>query len=79
MVSGGYGCEQVHFIAPSADRLPDELDKFVFSFNTSPNDQDNIDLVIKAGIAHLWFVTIHPFDNRNVRLTRDDRADASKK
>ena len=42
----------------------------VFCFNSSPNEQDNIDLVIKAGIAHLWFVTIHPFDDGNGRLTR---------
>ena len=60
VVSGGYGREQVHFVAPSADKLPDELDKFLSWFNTSPNEQDNIDLVIKAGIAHLWFVTILP-------------------
>ncbi|WP_227500777.1 Fic family protein [Psychrobacter sp. G] len=38
-------------------------------FNTLPNEQENIDLVIKAGIAHLWFVTIHPFDDGNGRLT----------
>lgn len=70
VVSGGYGREQVHFVAPSADKLSDELDKFLSWFNTSPNEQDNIDLVIKAGIAHLWFVTIHPFDDGNGRLTR---------
>ena len=70
VVSGGYGREQVHFIAPSAYRLPDELDKFLSWFNISPNEQDDIDLVIKAGIAHLWFVTLHPFDDGNGRLTR---------
>ena len=70
VVSGGYGREQVHFVAPSADKLPDELDKFLSWFNTSPNEQENIDLVIKAGIAHLWFVTIHPFYDGNGRLTR---------
>ncbi len=70
VVSGGYGREQVHFVAPSADRLIDELNKFLSWFNTSPNEQDNIDLVIKAGIAHLWFVTLHPFDDGNGRLTR---------
>ena len=70
VVSGGYGREQVDFVAPSADRLADELDKFLYWFNTSPNEQDNTDLVIKAGIAHLWFVTIHPFDDGNGRLTR---------
>jgi len=70
VVSGGYGREQVHFVAPSADRLPDELDKFLLWFNTSSNKQDDIDLVIKAGVAHLWFVTLHPFDDGNGRLTR---------
>ncbi len=70
VVSGSYGREQVHFVVPSADTLPDELDKFLSWFNTSPNKQDNIDLVIKAGIAHLLFVTIHPFDDGNGRLTR---------
>ena len=70
VVSGGYGREQVHFVAPSADKLPDELEKFLLWFNTSSNDQDDIDLVIKAGIAHLWFVTLHPFDDGNGRLTR---------
>ena len=70
VVSGGYGREQIHFVAPHADKLSDELNQFLSWFNTSPNQQDNIDLVIKAGIAHLWFVTIHPFDDGNGRLTR---------
>lgn len=70
VVSGGYGREQVHFVAPSADRLPNELDKFLLRFNTSLNKQDDIDLVIKAGIAHLWFVTLHPFGDGNGLLTR---------
>ncbi|MGE6481836.1 DUF4172 domain-containing protein [Psychrobacter namhaensis] len=42
VVSGGYGREQVHFVAPSADRLPDELDRFLLWFNTSSNEQDDI-------------------------------------
>ena len=70
VVSGGYGREQFHFVAPSADTLSDKLDKFLFWFNTPPNEQENIDLIIKAGIAHLWFVTIYPFDDGNGRLTR---------
>lgn len=70
VVSGGYGREQVHFVAPSADRLADELDNFLLWFNRLPNEQDSMDLVIKAGIAHLWFVTLHPFDDGNGRLTR---------
>ena len=70
VVSGGYGREQVHFISPSAETLPDELTKFLLWFNTSSYEQDDIDLVIKAGIAYLWFVTLHPFDDGNGRLTR---------
>lgn len=67
VVSGGYGKTKVHFEAPSADRLPDELAKFLNWYNT---DQPNLDLTIKAGIAHLWFVTLHPFDDGNGRITR---------
>ena len=70
VVSGGYGREQVHFVAPSAEKLPDALEKCLSWFNTSPHEQYDIDLVIKAGIAHLWFVTIHPFDDGKGRLTR---------
>ncbi|GAF55533.1 LOW QUALITY PROTEIN: Fic family protein [Psychrobacter sp. JCM 18901] len=70
VVSGGYGRERVHFVAPSTDRLPDELSKFLLWFNLSSNEQDDMDLVVKAGIAHLWFVTLHSFDDGNGRLTR---------
>lgn len=67
VVSGGYGRTKVHFEAPAAERLPEELDKFLIWFN---DDQLGLDLTIKAGIAHLWFVTLHPFDDGNGRLTR---------
>ena len=70
VVSGSYGREQVHFVAPSANRLNQELEQFLIWFNTPRNELDYLDLVIKAGIAHLWFVTIHPFDDGNGRLTR---------
>ena len=70
VISSGYGHEWVHFAAPSADRLAEELNDFLLWLNTSCDQQDNIDLVIKAGIAHLWFVTLHPFDDGNGRLTR---------
>ena len=66
VVSGGYGREKVHFVAPNADRLSTELTEFLNWFNTT----DELDLVLKAGIAHLWFVTLHPFDDGNGRLTR---------
>ena len=70
VVSGGYGRERVHFVAPHADRIFDELDLFLQWLNMPSSQQDNLDLVIKAGIAHLWFVTLHPFDDGNGRLTR---------
>lgn len=70
VVSGGYGREQVHFVAPSADRLDHELEQFLLWFNTSDDKLNHLDLVVKAGVAHLWFVTLHPFDDGNGRLTR---------
>ena len=66
VVSGPIGKEKVHFEAPSADRLDKEMKTFLKWFN---NGRD-IDPVIKAGIAHLWFVTIHPFADGNGRIGR---------
>jgi Fic family protein len=66
VVSGPIGKERVHYEAPAADRVRDEMRKFVEWF-----EKDNsTDLVLKAGIAHLWFVTIHPFDDGNGRIAR---------
>ena len=66
VVSGPIGKEMVHFEAPDADRLEKEMQAFLKWFG---NGYD-IDLVIKAGIAHLWFVTIHPFEDGNGRIAR---------
>ncbi|GAB4222976.1 MAG: Fic family protein [Gammaproteobacteria bacterium] len=66
VVSGPMGKEKVHFEAPSADRLEKEMQAFLAWFS---NGKD-IDPVIKAGIAHLWFVTIHPFEDGNGRIAR---------
>lgn len=66
VVSGPVGKEKIHFEAPSADRLEKEMQVFLKWFNNS----DNIDPVIKAGIAHLWFITIHPFEDGNGRIAR---------
>jgi Fic family protein len=66
VVSRPIGKEIVHFEAPSADRLDEEMQKFLKWFE-SPTDTDP---VIKAGIAHLWFVTIHPFEDGNGRIAR---------
>ena len=66
VVSGPYGREKVHYQAPAADRLADEMHAFLAWFE-SPADHD---AVIKAALAHLWFVTIHPFDDGNGRIAR---------
>jgi Fic family protein len=66
VVSGPIGRERVHFEAPAARRLNHEMKAFVNWFN---KDAD-IDAVLKAGLAHLWFVTIHPFDDGNGRIAR---------
>ena len=66
VVSGAAGREKVHFQAPDADLIEMEMNRFVKWFN----EENKIDLVIKAAIAHLWFVTIHPFQDGNGRITR---------
>jgi Fic family protein len=66
VVSGPMGREKVHYKAPDSDVLPDEMNKFLNWFNI----ETKIDSVIKAAIAHLWFVTIHPFDDGNGRIAR---------
>jgi Fic family protein len=66
VVSGPIGKERVHYEAPAAERVRDEMKKFLDWF-----EKDNsTDLVLKSGIAHLWFVTIHPFDDGNGRIAR---------
>jgi len=67
VVSGAIGNEKVHFQAPHASKLEEEVKQFLKWFN---NTRLNIDPVIKAGIAHLWFVTIHPFEDGNGRISR---------
>lgn len=66
VVSGPIGRERVHFEAPSADRLAHEVALFLDWFEAA----DGIDPVLKAGIAHFWFVTIHPFEDGNGRISR---------
>ena len=66
VVSGAMGKEKIHFEAPNAERLPVEMQMFLSWLN----DQPTTDPVLKAAIAHLWFVTIHPFDDGNGRITR---------
>jgi Fic family protein len=66
VVSGPIGKEKIHFEAPNADRLENEMQVFLAWFE---NEHD-IDPVIKSGIAHLWFVTVHPFEDGNGRIAR---------
>ena len=66
VVSGPIGREKVHFEAPEAERLDSEMTRFLEWFNSSPA----IDPVLRAGIAHFWFVTIHPFEDGNGRIAR---------
>jgi Fic family protein len=66
VVSGPIGRERVHYQAPPAERVATEMRAFLGWFNEGPA----IDPVIKAGVAHLWFVTIHPFDDGNGRIAR---------
>ena len=80
VVSGPMGKERVHFEAPDAERLEDEMERFLDGFNRS----SDTDPVLKAAVAHLWFVTVHPFDDGNGRIARAiadmalSRADGSK-
>jgi Fic family protein len=66
VVSGPLHREKVHFEAPAAARLPGETKKFLKWFNARPQG----DAVMKAALAHLWFVTLHPFDDGNGRIAR---------
>ncbi len=73
VASGRLDKPTVHFEAPPRDRLEAELDEFVAWFNNPPS---NLDALLRAGIAHLWLITLHPFDDGNGRVTRavTDRA-----
>lgn len=66
VVSGPIGRERVHFTAPPADQLEQEMIAFLDWFNSPPA----VDQVLKAALSHLWFVTIHPFDDGNGRIAR---------
>jgi Fic family protein len=66
IVSGPIGKEKIHYIAPDPSVIPEEM----ASFLSWINDDDGIDGVLKAGIAHFRFIMIHPFDDGNGRLAR---------
>lgn len=69
VVSGRLDRPTVHFEAPPRKGLEHALDEFLQWFETS-RDQPELDPLVRAGVAHFWFVTLHPFDDGNGRLTR---------
>jgi Fic family protein len=66
VVSGPMGKEKVHYVAPSPEQVPHEIETFLAWFN----DENMLDSVLKSAIAHFWFVIIHPFDDGNGRIAR---------
>jgi Fic family protein len=73
VVSGRLDKPTVHFEAPPRDALENELEGFIRWFNSPEHNEKNspaLDPLVRAAIAHLWFITIHPFDDGNGRLTR---------
>ena len=66
VVSGAMGKEKIHYEAPPSEDVPLQMQLFLDWFNSEPTT----DPVLKAAVAHLWFVNIHPFDDGNGRLTR---------
>lgn len=66
VISGAVGKERVHYEAPEAAKMKNEMAAFLNWFNAS----QTVDPVIKAALAHLWFVTIHPFEDGNGRIAR---------
>lgn len=66
VASGPMGKERIHFIAPSAERLDNEMGLFLEWFENG----SELDPILKAGVAHFWFVTIHPFADGNGRIAR---------
>jgi Fic family protein len=66
VLSGPIGREHIHYEAPIAGRLDAEMKSFLDWFNS----EDNTDPVLRAALAHLWFVTIHPFEDGNGRIAR---------
>jgi Fic family protein len=67
VVSGPEGRETIHFEAPPAATVPTEMDRFLTWYEHDPHPGDG---VLRAGLAHFWFVTIHPFDDGNGRIAR---------
>jgi len=67
VISGAVGKERVHFEAPEATKIEREVDAFLTWFDS---DRSESDWIVTAALAHLWFVTIHPFEDGNGRIAR---------
>ena len=71
IVSGALHAPRIHFEAPPSDRVPDEMARFIAWFNdSSPQGSKPLAAITRAAIVHLWFETIHPFEDGNGRLGR---------
>lgn len=71
IVSGALHAPRIHFEAPPSDRMPDEMARFIAWFNdSSPQGSKPLAAITRAAIVHLWFETIHPFEDGNGRLGR---------
>lgn len=66
VVSGPIGKQHVHYQAPPAERVPDDMRQFLEWFNAKSEPEG----LLRAGLAHLWFVTVHPFEDGNGRIAR---------
>ena len=66
IVSGMFGREKVHYVAPAPERVDEEMAQFLDWFNS----HESVNSVIRSAIAHFWFVSIHPFEDGNGRLAR---------
>ncbi len=66
IVSGAFGKEKIHYVAPSPGRVEEEMSRFLSWFNS----ESTFSSIIRSAVAHLWFVCIHPFEDGNGRLAR---------
>ena len=66
VVSGPLGHQKVHYEAPASEKIPEMMEDFIHWLN----DTNDIDPIVKTAVSHLWFVTIHPFDDGNGRICR---------
>lgn len=66
IISGMFGREKIHYIAPSPDRVEGEMERFLAWFDS----EEPVSSVIRSAVAHFWFVSIHPFEDGNGRLAR---------